>query len=350
VTPLPSSLHAALTGIARSRSAPHVLLRGSIPLSQWSNHARVPQDVDLLALQSIATLDLEELVHCVVDALQSFGCAITLVTHDVLWPNTEFYGVRLRFRAHDETIVQIDIGEGDPVLGRLDCLWLSPHDHLDMVGPLLSFSWKLHGLFEFGRGRWETKTLHDLWILTTEVLPSLGPNRDLQQELQTAIATAFWSHHHDVDILLPFLDEIDWGQGRKNRRQWRAQQRRHVNLPSLDVVLSAVRTSVEQPVRYLLEQVANKSMMLPSSLISDPGFVSPVIRVQSADELRGLLARGDSKIECLWVAWPKVTSSVPSELGQTIVRNIAADFGFIDVETRSVDHDWTALKFEPRVP
>jgi hypothetical protein len=51
----------------------------------------------------------------------------------------------------------------------------------------------------------------------------------------------------------------------------------------------------------------------------------------------------------LWVAWPKKTSSVESDLSEGIVRSIGLDAGLVDVKVCAVDNTWSGLKFVRRL-
>ena len=51
----------------------------------------------------------------------------------------------------------------------------------------------------------------------------------------------------------------------------------------------------------------------------------------------------------LWVAWPKKTSGVPSELNENEVRRVGLQAGLVDVKVCAVDEVWSGLKFVIRV-
>jgi hypothetical protein len=50
----------------------------------------------------------------------------------------------------------------------------------------------------------------------------------------------------------------------------------------------------------------------------------------------------------LWIAWPKKTSDVPSDLSQTAVRKVGLDSGLVDYKVCSIDKTWSGLKFALR--
>lgn len=51
----------------------------------------------------------------------------------------------------------------------------------------------------------------------------------------------------------------------------------------------------------------------------------------------------------LWVAWPKRTSGVESDLDENVVRSIGLREGLVDVKVAAVDDTWSGLKFVRRV-
>lgn len=50
----------------------------------------------------------------------------------------------------------------------------------------------------------------------------------------------------------------------------------------------------------------------------------------------------------LWILWPKKSSSVKSDLSQTIVRNIGLDSGLVDYKVAAIDDVWSGLCFTKR--
>ena len=50
----------------------------------------------------------------------------------------------------------------------------------------------------------------------------------------------------------------------------------------------------------------------------------------------------------LWIAWPKKTSGVKSDLSQTIVRKVGLDAGLVDFKVCSIDKTWSGLRFTKR--
>ena len=50
----------------------------------------------------------------------------------------------------------------------------------------------------------------------------------------------------------------------------------------------------------------------------------------------------------LWVAWPKRTSGVETDLSEGIVRDYGLDAGLVDVKVCAIDDTWSGLKFVRR--
>jgi hypothetical protein len=51
----------------------------------------------------------------------------------------------------------------------------------------------------------------------------------------------------------------------------------------------------------------------------------------------------------LWVAWPKKTSTIASDLTFEVVQRIGLDAGLVDNKSCSIDEDWQALRFVYRL-
>jgi CheY-like chemotaxis protein len=52
----------------------------------------------------------------------------------------------------------------------------------------------------------------------------------------------------------------------------------------------------------------------------------------------------------LWIAWPKRTSGVASDLSQVVVRTFGLARGFVDYKIASIDQTWSGLCFARRAP
>jgi hypothetical protein len=52
----------------------------------------------------------------------------------------------------------------------------------------------------------------------------------------------------------------------------------------------------------------------------------------------------------LWIAWPKRSSGVQSDLTQAIVRRVGLAAGLIDYKVCAIDATWSGLRFTRRRP
>ena len=70
--------------------------------------------------------------------------------------------------------------------------------------------------------------------------------------------------------------------------------------------------------------------------------------VTTQKALRGALAKWKKAAEDgsrVWVAWPKKTSSVPTDLSQEVVRKIPLTRGLVDYKICAIDADWSGMCF-----
>ena len=51
----------------------------------------------------------------------------------------------------------------------------------------------------------------------------------------------------------------------------------------------------------------------------------------------------------IWIAWPKKSSGVTTDLGEQRVREIGLDAGLVDVKICAIDETWSGLKFVYRL-
>jgi hypothetical protein len=61
------------------------------------------------------------------------------------------------------------------------------------------------------------------------------------------------------------------------------------------------------------------------------------------------LARAIAPAGALWVAWPKKSSGVQSDLDENVVRAIGLEQGLVDVKVCAIDDVWSGLKFVVRL-
>ncbi|MGH2663537.1 MAG: DUF3052 domain-containing protein [Actinomycetota bacterium] len=61
------------------------------------------------------------------------------------------------------------------------------------------------------------------------------------------------------------------------------------------------------------------------------------------------LARTLTETGGLWIAWPKKSSAIDSNLSFEIVQRMGLDEGLVDNKSCSIDQDWQALRFVYRL-
>jgi hypothetical protein len=50
----------------------------------------------------------------------------------------------------------------------------------------------------------------------------------------------------------------------------------------------------------------------------------------------------------IWVSWPKKSASVPTDIGENTIRELALPLGFVDVKVCAIDDTWSGLKLVVR--
>ena len=61
------------------------------------------------------------------------------------------------------------------------------------------------------------------------------------------------------------------------------------------------------------------------------------------------LARATSYAGGLWIAWPKRTAGVATDLRESIVRDVGLSHGLVDNKVCAVDDTWSGLRFVYRL-
>lgn len=92
----------------------------------------------------------------------------------------------------------------------------------------------------------------------------------------------------------------------------------------------------------------------PGGARSEPDFRYDVILAFCPDAAR-LRARWPAlhplttPAGALWIAWPKRSSGVPTDLTENVVRDFALSHGRVDVKVCAIDDTWSGLKHVIRV-
>lgn len=208
------------------------VLRGSVVTRAHHPAGRAPVDLDYVVVAEswepdVVVAEVRRLVaaspHDEGARLHGDGIAVVPI-----WEETTAPGVRVTIpaeveRERDE--LQIDFAFGDPIV--------VPNEPIvfEGVGPLLAVAretlvaWKIHGLVEWGRGRWRPKDLFDLDLLLS------APLRD--EQLRAALDVAFSSRKTDLAALADLVFRPRWGESTGRRKLWQklAERYPHADFP-----------------------------------------------------------------------------------------------------------------------
>lgn len=173
-TPVLQAAMGLLRRLARSPVAEELVLRGGMMMRLWAGPVpRVVEDIDFLALfpfdPASTIARLESLCH--LDA--GDGVIFGALRSEVIWAETAFPGVRafievgLPGAASFE--LRVDTGFGDPMdpppTWTEQSLPEGAPARVLACRPETLFAWKVHGLFERGKGRFRPKDLFDVYLI-----------------------------------------------------------------------------------------------------------------------------------------------------------------------------------------
>jgi hypothetical protein len=210
---------AVLRRLARSSEVEALVLRGGLMMRLWSGPVPRPvEDLDFLARFPFDAADTVKQLEAVVRVDVGDGFSFGPLRSEVIWAETAFPGVRVFVETRLPGVegafeLRIDTGFGDPMdpgpawteydvgeAGAARVLACRPET---LVG------WKVHGLFERGKGRFRPKDLFDVYLLTryapleTALLPgalrlafqSRGDSLELMERLMAGeFGRSPWSH------------------------------------------------------------------------------------------------------------------------------------------------------------
>jgi len=214
------------------------VLRGSLVTAALCPGARAPADVDYLVPGAAADFDaaaLEAVVRAIAAAEDPTPLAITAT--EVIFAETPSPGLRAHLTSARARF-QADLAIGDPM-----CVPPRPIAIAD-VGEVLAcasemlFAWKLHGLCEFGTGRWRAKDLCDLDLLWRHAGLELDATR-------AAIALAFTSRGLPLAALDDFRTRDSWGRSRGGVRKWRSLGKTYAALDDFLATRARVRAALD---------------------------------------------------------------------------------------------------------
>jgi hypothetical protein len=204
-------------------AASKLVLRGSIlTRALCGQKARKPQDVDYLLLEQPFDAERIEKLALEISRIPDQNTDLMLESTKIIWADTPYPGLRASLigRVFDGElqVLQVDFACDDPLSMPPRMLEIEGIGQVLTCAPETLFAWKLHGLIEFGRGRWKPKDLFDLDLMLSNLEFD-------QSELVKAIDLAFSSRDMHVKDLMDFRTRDSWGcSSRSGRTKWRSFQ------------------------------------------------------------------------------------------------------------------------------
>ncbi|NTX17581.1 nucleotidyl transferase AbiEii/AbiGii toxin family protein [Myxococcus sp. CA056] len=167
---------AVLRRLARSPDAPELVLRGGLMMRRWSGPVPRPvEDLDFLAGFPFDTRESVDRMGRLLRDDTGDGFTFGALRSEVIWEETEFPGVRVHVETQLPGVqspfeLRIDLGFGDPMDPPPEWIDYESSDaapaHVLACRAETLFAWKVHGLFERGKGRFRPKDLFDVYLLT----------------------------------------------------------------------------------------------------------------------------------------------------------------------------------------
>lgn len=224
----PPKTELLLAFLRRGPFPPSWVLRGSVVTRALREGARDPVDLDYLvttpAWDPVAVADT---ARSIVERPEPIARASGGTIEDVvfraeslrvvpIWEETVFPGVRIVVDAKvggDDDALQLDFGHGDPLVAPNAPIAFHGVGPLLAVAPETMVAWKIHGLVEWGRGRWRPKDLYDLdtW-LSSPIDDALA---------RAALDLAFSSRSTGLEALAELLFRPAWGESSGRRKLWK---------------------------------------------------------------------------------------------------------------------------------
>ena len=101
----------------------------------------------------------------------------------------------------------------------------------------------------------------------------------------------------------------------------------------------------------LLEPLPPGARVVPGPGADDEPYEVLVVFVRTHDELAERFSRAQALLDPyggLWVAWPKRTSALATDLKEQHVREHGLSTGLVDNKICAIDADWSGLRFVVR--
>jgi len=194
-------------------------LRGSVVTRAHNPRGRDPVDLDYVvtspAWEPKAVLaEVEGLLRAAPEG--GDGVEFRGMRAVPIWEETEFPGQRVQLEttlAGTRDELQIDFGWGDPIVAPLETIMFQGVGPLRAVSRETMVAWKLHGLVEWGRGRWRPKDLHDLDVLLDAPID--------EATTRASLDVAFSSRRTPLSDLGELLYRPAWGESPGRRKTWK---------------------------------------------------------------------------------------------------------------------------------
>jgi hypothetical protein len=123
-------------------------------------------------------------------------------------------------------------------------------------------------------------------------------------------------------------------------------------LQKLGIVEGSRVGLLDAPVKFAdtLGKLPRGATLLKSGGKLDRGATLFIWFVQSSKELNGRIATFAAGLgpRSMWVAWPKASSGIASDLSQIVVRRAGLAIGLVDYKVCAIDAAWSGLLFKRR--
>lgn len=241
--PDPRRQELLLGWLRRARACPDaggLVLRGSLMLGAICPGARPAMDVDYVVPGAFDPAACERLARAIV-ACPDAGTRMFVDRCEVIFGETEFPGLRAFVEGESAlgaAAFQVDLGFGDPLPQPARAVLIPGAGEVLACTAETLFGWKVHGLVEYGRGKWRAKDLFDLWLLCTRVPLDEGA-------LRAAVHLAFESRRLDLSALDDLRTRPTWGESRSGRKKWKSFVNRHPDAPGFTEARELVKVTIE---------------------------------------------------------------------------------------------------------
>jgi hypothetical protein len=242
--------YALLAGVLRRANqhprASDLILRGSILTNALCSGARAAHDVDFLCrgqYDEASTIALAKEIIAMPDSRTT----LWLESINPIWAGTRFPGLRVfctgTVPGYELQDLQIDFAFHEPILLEPRATLIPEVGLVLSAAPETLFAWKLHGLVEFGIGRWRAKDIFDLDLLWRSVSMNI-------EALRLEIKLAFSSHGAVLTDLTDFRTREAWGMSFSTGRKWRSFLKKQHLEPTLNLL--EVRERLRQALDIIL--------------------------------------------------------------------------------------------------